>query len=59
MLSIIIPVKNEEELIKNSIDQLLNEMENIELELIVIDDYYLHYAVILLASLSQSQELMR
>jgi len=39
MLSIIIPVKNEEELIKNSIDQLLNEMENIELELIVIDDF--------------------
>ena len=39
MLSIIIPVKNEEELIKNSIDQLLNEIENTELEIIIIDDF--------------------
>ena len=37
MLSIIIPVKNEEELIKNSIGQLLNEIGNTEFELIIID----------------------
>ena len=39
MLSIIIPVKNEEQLIKNSIDLLLNEIKNIKFEIIIIDDF--------------------
>ena len=39
MLSIIIPVKNEEELIKSSIDLLLNEIKNIKFEIIIIDDF--------------------
>ncbi len=39
MLSIIIPVKNEEQLIKSSIDLLLNEIKNIKFEIIIIDDF--------------------
>ena len=39
MLSIIIPVKNEEQLIENSIDYLLNEIKNIKFEIIIIDDF--------------------
>ena len=39
MLSIIIPVKNEDQLIKNSIDRLLNEVKNIEFEIVIIDDF--------------------
>ncbi len=39
MLTIIIPVKNEEQLIKNSIDQLLNEIKNIDFEVLIIDDF--------------------
>ena len=39
MLSIIIPVKNEELLIKNSIDCLLREVRNIKFEILIIDDF--------------------
>lgn len=39
MLSIIIPVKNEELLIKDSINYLLKEIKNIKFEIIIIDDF--------------------
>ena len=39
MLSIIIPVKNEEELIINSIEKIFDEVKNIDFEIIIIDDF--------------------
>ena len=38
-LSIIIPVKNEEFLIKKIIDQLQNKLKNLPYEIIFIDDF--------------------
>jgi len=39
MLSIIIPIKNEEQIINSTLEKILNEVKDIDFEVIIIDDF--------------------
>ena len=39
MLSIIIPIKNEDEIINSTLEKIFNEIKDIDFEIILIDDF--------------------